>query len=332
MDSQSPRALTPTSTSGAAARRWGLVAAFAAVYLVWGSTYLAIRFAIETLPPFLMAATRFLTAGTLLYAWARFRGAARPTRVHWGAACVIGGLLLFGGNGCVVHAEKRVASGIAALLVATVPLVVVLIEWLRPGGSRPARGVAFGVLAGFGGVALLVSPGELAGAKGVDLIGAGMLMFACLCWALGSIYSKHAPLPPSLLLATAMEMLCGGALLLAAGVGSGEAAMVRLDAVSPRSAASLLYLIVFGSLLAFSCYVWLLRVASATVVSTYAYVNPVVAILLGWLLAGEPLAARTGIAMGIILGSVVLITRSGSLRSAPAAPSAAGSVEDLADP
>ena len=295
-----------------------MIAAFAAVYLVWGSTYLAIRFAIETLPPFLMAATRFLTAGSLLFAWARLRGAARPTRVHWGAACVIGGLLLFGGNGSVVHAEKRVASGIAALLIATVPLVVVLLEWLRPGGTRPARGVALGVLAGFGGVALLVSPGELAGAKGVDPIGAAMLILACVSWAAGSIYSKHAPLPPSLLLATAMEMLCGGTLLLAAGIGSGEVASVRLDAVSLRSVASLLYLIVFGSLLAFSCYVWLLRVASATVVSTYAYVNPVVAILLGWLLAGEPLAARTCIAMGIILGSVVLITRFGSRQQATA--------------
>lgn len=287
--------------------RAAVLAAFAAVYLIWGSTYLAILFAIETLPPFLMAATRFLVAGALLYGWMRWRGAERPDARQWRAAVVVGGLLLFGGNGLVVWAEQWVPSGVAALLVATVPFWMVMLEWARPGGARPGAGVLLGLLLGFGGIALLIGPGEWAGG-GVHLPGALALLLASFSWATGSIYSRGAPLPASPLLATSMQMLAGGGLLLAAGTLLGEWGRVELGAVSVRSAAALLYLIVFGSLVGFSAYVWLLRVSTPARVSTYAYVNPVVAVLLGWALAGEALTARVVVAVAVIVGAVAVIT------------------------
>jgi len=286
--------------------------AFAAVYVIWGSTYLAIRFAIETLPPFLMAGARFLVAGAILYGWARLRGHAAPSRVQWRAALIVGGLLLAGGNGSVVWAEQRVASGLAALLVSTVPLWVVVLEWLGPPsvrGGRPGRPVVLGVAGGLLGVALLVGPGELAGGGDVDLLGSLALVGASLSWAFGSLLSRRLPLPVSPLLSTAMEMLCGGVLLLAAGVATGEPTQLGAVPISGRSLLALVYLVVFGSLVAFTAYVFLLRHVATSKVATYAYVNPVVALVLGWALAGEELSGRTLLAAVVILGSVVLITR-----------------------
>lgn len=284
-----------------------VAAAFAAVYLLWGSTYLAIRFAIETTPPLLMAGVRFLVAGAVLYALVRARGAVKPTRSNWVAALIVGGLLLTLGNGSVVWAEQFVPSGIAALLVATVPLWMVLFDWLRPGGRRPGAMVIAGIALGLAGLVLLVQPGSLGG-QAVNPIGAATLVAASIAWASGSIYSTRAKLPSSPLLATAMEMLAGGALLLIAGALTGEAIGFDPSAVSQHSGLAIVYLVIFGSLVGFSAYVWLLRVASPSSVSTYAYVNPVVAVILGWALAGEPLTARTLLAAGVIIGAVVLIT------------------------
>ena len=291
-------------------QRAEMLLAFAAIYVIWGSTYLAIRFAIETVPPLLMAAVRFLIAGGALYAWLRWRGAARPAAIHWRAAALVGGFLLLGGNGAVVWAEQRVPSGVTALLVAMVPLWMVLIDWARPGGVRPTLMVAAGLALGLAGLALLVGPEQFLGGAHTDHLGALVLAFGCLSWSIGSVYSRHAPLPPSPQLATAMEMLAGGALLLLASAVRGEWPLLDLHAISPRSLLALGYLVVFGSLVAFSAYIWLLRQTSAARVSTYAYVNPVVAMLLGWALADEPLSPRTLLAAGVIVAGVVLITTS----------------------
>ena len=295
-------------------KRWQLVAAFAAVYLIWGSTYLAIKFAIETIPPFLMAGSRFLVSGVILYAWARLRGAPGPSRVHWKSAAIVGVLLLLGGNGGVVWAEQRVPSGVAALIVAIVPVWIAIMEWLRPGGKKPGWQVTAGLVAGTFGLLLLASPGEAALGARVDLIGAGALVIATLCWATGSIKAKHSPLPDSPLLATGMEMLAGGAALTLLGVLTGELGQVNVGAMSDKSLLSLLYLTTFGSLVGFTAYVWLLKVGSPTRAATYAYVNPVVAVFLGWALAGEALSLRTVIAAAIIIGAVALIT---TARSSP---------------
>ena len=306
------------ATRSTAAPRLGIAAALAAVYLLWGSTYLAIRFAIETMPPLLMAGTRFLIAGTILYAWMRLRGTPRAEPRQWGAAAIVGALLLLGGNGAVTLAERWVPSGIAALMIATVPLWMVLLDWLRRGGVRPKAGAIAGLVLGFIGVAILIGPAS-AQQGGLHRIGAALLLFAALSWSFGSIYSRTAPLPKSPLMATAMEMLCGGALLLIVGLAMGEAGQVDPAAFSGRSVLALAHLILFGSLVAFSCYIWLLRVVSAATASTYAFVNPVVAVVLGWALASEVLEARAWIACVIIVGAVVLITTS---RTSPAAAAA----------
>ncbi|HYJ78734.1 MAG TPA: drug/metabolite exporter YedA, partial [Longimicrobiaceae bacterium] len=282
--------------------------AFAAVYLVWGSTYVAIRFAIETLPPFLMAGARFVISGVALYLLAR-GGQPAPTRAQWRATAIVGACLLLGGNGGVVWAEQHVPSGIAALLVATVPLWMVLLEW-RAGRVRPRPGVFAGLVLGFAGVAILMGPGQLLGGRGVHPVGAVVLVLASLSWAAGSVYSRRAPLPASQFLGTGMEMLAGGALLLLAGTVAGEWARLDLAAVTPRSWLAFLYLIVFGSGVGFTAYIWLLRHVSIAKVATYAYVNPVVAVLLGWALAGEALSARTALAAAVIIAAVVFITTS----------------------
>ena len=283
-------------------------AAMISVYVFWGSTYLAIQFAIQTIPPFLMAAFRFLLAGSVLYAWRRLSGDPAPSRFHWRSAAIVGLFLLLGGNGGVVWAEQRVVSGVAALLVGSTPLWMVLIDWVR-GVYRPTGKTLAGVLVGFAGIAVLVGPSELTGLHGsIDPLGAGVLMLAAFLWAVGSLYSRGARLPSSPLLGTGMEMLCGGAGLLLAGTFSGEWARLDLGAVSLPSLLGLGYLILFGALGGFTSYTWLLRNAPTPLVSTYAYVNPVVAILMGNLLAAEPLTPRVLLAAAVIVGAVALIT------------------------
>lgn len=292
----------------AGSARAQLLAAFVAVYIVWGSTYLAIKFADETLPPFPMAAARFLIAGALLYAWARARGAARPTGINWRAAVIVGGLLLVAGNGVVAWAEQVIPSGLAALLVGMVPLWMAVIEWLRPGGKRPSLPQSFGLLLGFAGVALLFGPGALAGGTQGTVVGALAVVLASLAWAAGSLYSRTAPLPANAGLGNGMEMLAGGALLLVLSVVTGQLGQVRIEHVSTKSWLSLLYLIVFGSIVAFSAYLYMLRKASVAAASTYAYVNPVVAVALGVAFDGEHLTPLTLTAAAVIVAAVVVIT------------------------
>lgn len=304
-----PTALAPAAP---AATRAQLVLAFAIVYVVWGSTYLAMRVALETLAPFPMAAARFLVAGTLLGGWVIARERPRaPTARQWAWAALTGALLLVGGNGGVLWAEARqVPSGIVALLAASLALWMALLDWLRPGGRRPGALVALGLLLGLAGVALLVGPGALAGGGSIDPIGAALVLGGSLAWAAGSLLSRGgrgrlAP-PASPLLGSAMQMLAGGAMLALLALVDGD--RVTMAAASARSLGALAYLVVMGSLVGFTAYVWLMRHAPPSRVATYAYVNPVVAVLLGWSLYGEPLGARTAAAAGVVVGAVALIT------------------------
>lgn len=293
--------------------RLALGLAFAALYIVWGSTYLAIRFAIQTLPPFLMAGTRFLVAGSLLYAWHRARGIPKPTPRQWGGAAVAGGLMLFLGNGGLSWSEQYVPSGLASLIIATVPLWLVLLDWAERRGSRPSMREFLGIAIGLAGVALLIEPRTVTesdpSAGALYLVGVIVLLLASGAWAAGSLFSRRGVLPRQPLYATAMMMMCGGTLLLGFSVLLREPARLSVNSVSLESTLALSYLIVFGSLIAFSAYTWLLRVARPALVGTYAYVNPVVAVLLGWWLADEPVTARTLAGMGVIVGSVILVRR-----------------------
>jgi drug/metabolite transporter (DMT)-like permease len=282
--------------------------AFAIVYVVWGSTYIFIRFAIDTLPPFLMGGTRYFIAGTVLFIWARAHGAQWPTRANWRAAFIAGTFLFLAGNGAVIFAETRIPSGVAALIVALVPIWMALLAWLWHGGSRPRVPVIVGLLLGFIGLVLLVGPGQLAGSRGVDLIGAGVLCVGSFGWAFGTLYAKEADLPKQAMLATSTEMIAGGVLLLVLGLVTGEAGRFNPGGVSAVSVLSLLFLIVFGSLIAFSAYMWLLVVTTPARLSTYAYVNPVVAMFLGWAFAHEQLTLRMVIASVVILAGVALLT------------------------
>ena len=285
-----------------------LVPALLVVYFVWGSTYLAIRYAIETLPGFTMAAVRFAIAGLILYLWGRSRGGARPTLRQLAASAGIGALLLLVGNGGVVWAEYRINSGVAALLIASEPVWVAVLTPLvlrRRGGIgwRTIAGLSLGVL----GVAILVVDPRGLDPTRVDPVGATVILLSSFGWALGSLWSVRAELPPSREVSTGTQMLCGSALLAAAGAARGEWATVEPAAFSPRSVLALGYLIVFGSIVAFTAYNYLLRSAPPGLVATYAFVNPVVAVLLGWMLVDEPLGWRVGGAALPILGALALI-------------------------
>jgi drug/metabolite transporter (DMT)-like permease len=281
------------------------------VYLIWGSTYLAIRVMVETVPPFVGAGSRYLVAGVLMLAflWIRSRlsrsPAARIERVtwrEWRSAAIVGGLLLLGGNGFVVLSEQRIDSGIAAVIVAAVPIWMNLFDALLR-RRRPSALAIGGVVAGFLGVLVLLAP--VGGVSAADPVGVGMVVFASLSWAIGSLYSRHAPMPRSGLLATGMEMLAGGALLAIAATVTGEVGSIDLGAYSGSSLFAIGYLVVFGSLVAFSAYTWLLKSAPVSTVATYAYVNPVVAVALGALLLDETLTPRTLVAALLIIGAVV---------------------------
>ncbi len=285
--------------------------ALIALYIVWGSTYLAIRFAVETIPPFLMAGFRFLVAGLILYIWRRLAGDPAPTARQWRSAAIIGLLLLVGGNGVVSWAEQHVASGIAALMVACIPLWMAVIDAIRPGGSRPDWKIILGLLVGFGGLALLVtSSSGLTPADRMDTTGILALLLAAFLWSLGSVYSRDAEMPESSLMGTGIEMLAGAAGLLVVGGVSGEWQALSLPAIRPASLIGLAYLILFGSLVGFVAYAWLLRNAPLPLVSTYAYVNPVIAIFLGAWLGSEVINARIIVSALVIIGSVVIINLS----------------------
>lgn len=313
-----------------------LVTSFAAVYLLWGSTFLFIRYAVATIPPFFMAGTRHLMAGAVLYPLARWRSGEKPSRQNWSAAILLGALLLLAGNGAVSWAEQTVPSGVAALLVATVSLWMVILDWLRPGGLRPTAGVVLGVALGFAGMIYLVGPARLlggaAGGSRVNPIGAAVLLCGSLSWATGSVFSRRLHMPKNPLLGTAMQSLAGGALLYLVGVLTGETSDLHWASISLRSALSVGYLIVFGSLLGFSAYTWLLRAAPPARVATYAYVNPVVALFLGWAFAGERLTPRTLLAAAIILAGVVLVITARQRVAVPPQPEEAVPLEPPVEP
>ncbi len=274
------------------------------------------RIGIESFPPLILSGTRHLTVGIVFYTLVRWRTNVRPTLAHWRTAAITGCLLQFMGNGAVCAAEKTVPSGIASLLVAMVCLWMVLIDWLRPGGHHPGARVLFGLVLGFGGLAMLVGPKNLGG-SGVDPIGSAILAVGSFAWACGSIYSKHGALPRSPLLGVAMQSFCGGIALWITSFLTGQASAFHATTVSARSWIALAYLIVFGSMLGFTAYMYMLKKSTATKVSTYALVNPVVALLLGWVVAGERITGRTAIAGAIILTAVLLVITAPHPKTAP---------------
>lgn len=282
--------------------------AFAAIYIVWGSTYLGMRVAIETMPPLLMAGARFITAGAILYLVLRWRGAAAPTVRHWRINTLIGTFLLLGGNGLVVWAEQWVPSGITALIIGVQPLFFVLTEWAWPGGSRPTLISMGALLLGFAGVAWLAMARPVGGATQLDGIGVAAILAACVFWAFGSITSRHMKNNVEPLLAASLQMLAGGLALTLAALARGEFSQFRFAAVSAPSWWAFAYLIAVGSLIGFSTFVWLIKHATPARVSTYAYVNPVVAVFLGWLILDEPVSARVLVASAVIITAVAVIT------------------------
>ncbi len=291
---------------------WLVIAAFVAVYVLWGSTYLGIRVAIESIPPMLMAGTRFFIAGILLYGFMRMSGAPRPRAIHWRNAAIVGALLLLIGNGGLTWAELTVPSNIAALIIASTPLWMILFDWLRPGGHRPHASVFAGLLLGFAGVGLIIASKDQHGHSVAEPLGAFVLLVAALCWAAGSVFSRHAAQSESALLAVAMQMITGGALLLLAGFVLGEIHDFNLETITTRSRIAFFYLLICGSLIGFTAYVWLLQVSTPARVSTYAFVNPLIAVILGRIFLRETLPGSVLVAGALIVTAVVLITlRSG---------------------
>ena len=282
--------------------------ALLALYIDWGSTYLGIKVAIETIPPFFHASIRFLISGMILVIWQRSAGHAMPTRKQWVSAAIIGTLLLLGGNGLVSWAEQFIPSGIAALIIGSMPMFLVVAEALRPNGVKPTWRAIIGLLIGFVGIFILVGPAEISGSSTkLNTFGVIALLGACVTWASGSVYSKTADLPKSSLMNTGAQMLMGSVSLLIVSLLTGELHGWDVAAVSSRSIYGLTYLILVGSLVGFASYGWLLQNAPISLVATYAYVNPIVAVFLGNWIGNEPLEPRIWIAAAIIIGSVIFI-------------------------
>jgi drug/metabolite transporter (DMT)-like permease len=296
------------TTSPARPPAWQILLAFSIIYFVWGSTFLAIRIGVREIPPFLMAAFRFLAAGLALYAWTRWRGEPAPARREWMASSLLGFLIFVVDYGCLFWAEQRVPSGIAAVILATIPAFMTLgeITVLRTQGFTLRLGLA--LIVGLLGVAVLMNNRAAFGETPVDRGGATALLIASLSWSLSSALTRKLPLPASKSMSSASQMFTGGVLLLALAAGTGEIGPFHLQAVSLRAWLALLYLIVPGSIIGFTAYLFLLHHESPTKVGTYAYVNPVIAVILGYLLGGESIGVRTGLATALILISVIVIT------------------------
>lgn len=291
--------------------RLKVVLAFAVVYFVWGSTYIATKLSLESMPLFLMIGVRFLIAGSLMYIWMRLRGAAKPEKAHIVPSAVLGVLLLvFGSTGCAL-AVKSIPTGMVSLLVAIVPVYIVLLQWLRPGGVAPGKRVIAGLVVGMVGLVLLLGPDKVATNSGIDVFGVMCVLIGSLGSAIGALYARSAKLPSSQHLASGLQMLFAGLVLLIISVCAGEFSYFQHVNISLKSGLAFVYLVVFGSMLAFSAYGWLLRMVPPARVSTYAYVNPVVAVFLGWFLAGECVSVQTIVGAAVILSAVVLITKSG---------------------
>jgi drug/metabolite transporter (DMT)-like permease len=287
-----------------------IILALSAVYVFWGGTYLAMKIAIETIPPFIMGGTRFLTAGLLVYIWEIYKGQKPPEKSHWLYASLLGILMLLIGQGGIIWAQQYVPSGVAAIIFATVPLWMTLISWVCQGAQRPNNLVIFGLFLGFFGIVLQVKNSLL----GVDInsnhwVGYIVLILAAVSWAWGSVYSRVFRLPASPLMSIALQMLTGGTFYIVVSLLKGEWKQFEVLSISLGSMLSLGYLILFGSIIGFGAYIWLLKVADPTMVSTYAYVNPVVAVFLGYTLAGEQLTLNDAVVAMLILTSVVIISR-----------------------
>lgn len=300
--------MTTPDTSSKISFSTKVLLAFASVYTIWGSTYLAIRFVVETIPPFLSAGIRFLISGLMLYAFVRLKQKhRRPTAAHWKSAFIVGGLMLMLGNGVIVNAQRLVPSGLASLIVATVPLWMVLVQWIGFEGRRPNAGVFIGMAMGLTGVWFLIAADFSHINADINIGAALSILAASFSWSIGSVYSRRAPLPSNPLLAIGMQMLGGGTLLVIAGLLHGEAAMVHPQNFSIKSVYALIYLILIGSLLGYTAYIWLLKNVGVARTSTYAFVNPVVAVFLGWAFAGETLTQQTAIAAFFIIMAVIMI-------------------------
>jgi drug/metabolite transporter (DMT)-like permease len=306
----------------AAPKKVWIIVAFAALYLIWGSTYLGIRFAIETIPPFLMAGTRYFLAGLIMFAIARTQGPLRSTWADWRTASIIGGCLILGGNGGVTMSEKFIDSGLASLIVATVPIYITLLGWLVGMAQRPKPIVWMGLAGGFVGVAILLGPALRFSSNGGNrpAIGISILLCSSFIWSAGSLYSRIAKGEDSPVLAAAQQMLCGGLLLILASLLIGESSRFHPDEISTLSLGAFAYLVLIGAIVGFTAYIWLLRHCDPAKVVTYAYVNPIVAVLLGAAFAGETLSARTLIAAALIIGSVALVITAQQLKPKAAPP------------
>lgn len=303
-------------TAAARRNRTRILLAFGAVYVIWGSTYLFIKYAIETIPPFMLGATRFLVAGALLYGIALWRGAVRPSGGDWRSAAATGVLMLGIGNAAVVWSELTVPSGVVALIVSTVPIWIVLVDWLRPRGTRPRAPVVVGLALGIAGMVILVGPKAIVGEGHVNEVGALVLLVGSISWAVGTIMSKRSKRSASPLVYSALQMIAAAGAMAIASVVTGEPGRFEVAAVSWRSGLSWVYLVLAGSIIGYTAYIYLLGQVSAAKAATYAYVNPVIAVLLGWAFASEPIGSRTLIAAAVILAGVATIT---TAQSAPSA-------------
>jgi drug/metabolite transporter (DMT)-like permease len=289
--------------------KFSIVAAFAALYVIWGSTYLGILFAIETIPPLLMAGTRFLLAGFILYAIARWQGAPKETFTNWRTALIIGGCLLLGGNGGVTLSEQYISSGLASVIVATVPIYMALLAWWTGVGPRPTPIAWLGLAGGLAGVAILLAPSLHLPSGETNRAGTGIIILLCssFIWSAGSIYSRKTKSASPPLQLAGQQMICGGALLTIAGLATGEHHRFYASKITPLSIGAFAYLVIIGALVGYTAYIFLLRHCPPAKVATYAYVNPIVAVILGAIFAGETLSARAILAAGLIIGSVALV-------------------------
>jgi drug/metabolite transporter (DMT)-like permease len=284
-----------------------MVLAFAAVYLIWGSTYLAIRVGVRSIPPFLMSGSRFVGAGGILYLVLRLRGAAAPSLGEWARAAIAGVLMLTTGNGLVTWAEKKMPSNLAALMVAAVPLYMALLDWARPGGTPPTRRVLLGIGIGAAGMTLLVAGGRQSSTE-VSVLGVGAILLSGLAWSAGSLYARYGRMHAHPVMAAAQQMLAGGTAMLVIASLRGELAAVAPAEVTLESGLALGYLTLFGSLVAFSAFGWLVKATTPARLSTIAYVNPVVAVVLGWAVLGERLGPRALGGAALILAAVLVMT------------------------
>ncbi len=291
------------------------VIALVTIYIIWGSTYLAIRFSVETIPPFLMAGARFLVAGIIAFAAALFMKSAKPTMRQWRNAAITGLFLLVGGNGLISFAEQSAPSSLAALLISTTPIWMTLLDWARPNGKRPTLVVSAGLLIGLIGVGILIAPDLFKNTGSVKLFETLLIPVAAVLWAVGSVFSRQSDMPSSPAMGTAIEMLAGGVALLIIGTLIGEWSHFQPAQVSQSSILALVYLIIFGSLAGYTAYIWLLNNTSLALTSTYAYVNPVVAVFLGVVFDNERLTPTAITAAIVIVFAIVLITSSGHLPS-----------------